>query len=86
MSVTRKEVSVQAPIDYLVGVDGSVTINEGIFTKNMWITLSLIDGMVFEGTIKKETSYGIYMHIGGSEERLSLFPWHVVSRVVYRTT
>lgn len=49
-----------------------------------WISLLMVDGMVFEGTIEKETEYGIYMHIGGQEGRLSLFPWHTVGRVVFK--
>jgi hypothetical protein len=49
-----------------------------------WGSVMLVDGMVFEGIIKEEASYGIYLHIGGNSDRLSLFPWHTVSRVVYK--
>lgn len=52
--------------------------------KNRWISISLKDGMIFEGTVEVEAPYGIYIHIGGQEERLSLFPWHMVTRVVYK--
>lgn len=49
-----------------------------------WVIVTMLDGMIFEGMTKEETSYGIYMYIGGDESRLSLFPWHVVNRVVYK--
>ena len=52
--------------------------------KNKWVTVSLEDGMIYEGTVECEMPYGIYIHIGGREERLSLFPWHTVLRVVYK--
>jgi hypothetical protein len=72
------------PIDQLVGIDGNVDLAHGIYMSNKWATVIMVDGILFDGTIKKETSYGIYLHIGGDESRLSLFPWHVVSRVVYK--
>lgn len=50
-----------------------------------WITLFLLDGMLFEGAVVEETVYGVYIHVGGSSDRLSLFPWHVISRVVYKS-
>lgn len=52
--------------------------------KNRWVTLSLLDGMIFEGTIEEEATYGLYLRIGGNEDRLSLWPWHQISRVVYK--
>lgn len=52
--------------------------------KNKWASVSLEDGMIFEGTIESEMPYGVYLHIGGDEYRLSLFPWHAVSRIVYK--
>ena len=53
--------------------------------KGKWVSLSIEDGMIFEGTIEAEAPYGIYIHIGGDESRLSLFPWHKVARVVYKS-
>ena len=53
--------------------------------KNKWASVLMVDGMVFEGMIAEETSWGLYLHIGGNSDRLSLFPWHTVSRVVYKT-
>ena len=52
--------------------------------KNRWVSLTLEDGMIFEGTIAEEASYGLYLRIGGNEDRLSLWPWHQISRVVYK--
>jgi hypothetical protein len=51
---------------------------------NSWAVVHLEDGMIFEGLVASEAVYGIYLHIGGSEDRLSLFPWRAVSRVVYK--
>lgn len=45
----------------------------------------LVDGITFEGVVAQETSYGVYLHIGGDSNRLSLFPWHTVSRVIYKS-
>lgn len=57
-------------------------MNDG--TRGMWAVVSLKDGMVFEGTIEDERPYGVYLHIGGDDNRLSLFPWHRVDRIVYK--
>lgn len=53
-------------------------------SESQWVTVMMTDGMVYEGTLGGEASYGIYLHIGGSQDRLSLFPWHVISRVIYK--
>lgn len=52
--------------------------------KNKWASVLMVDGMVFEGMIAEEASWGLYLHIGGNSDRLSLFPWHTISRVVYK--
>jgi hypothetical protein len=52
--------------------------------KNKWASVMMVDGMVFEGMIAEETSWGLYLHIGGNSDRLSLFPWHAIGRVVYK--
>lgn len=51
---------------------------------NRWASVMMTDGMVFEGIVASEVPYGIYLHIGGNSDRLSLFPWHAISRVVYK--
>lgn len=53
--------------------------------KNSWVSVTLLDGMIYEGTVEEEMPYGLYIHIGGNQDRLSLFPWHTVSRVVYKS-
>lgn len=53
-------------------------------SKNRWATVSLLDGMIFEGIVEAEFPHGIYLHIGGDQFRLSLFPWHTVARVIYK--
>ena len=62
----------------------SVTKEKQMVNNSKWVSLSLIDGVVYEGTVEEEMPYGIYIHIGGDSSRLSMFPWHVVSRVVYK--
>lgn len=52
--------------------------------KGSWATVSLKDGMIFEGTIAKEAAWGLYFRIGGKDERLWLVPWSEVTRVVYK--
>lgn len=57
-------------------------MNDG--AQGMWATVMLKDGLIYEGTIEDERPYGVYLHIGGDEDRLSLFPWHVVTKIVYK--
>lgn len=51
---------------------------------NLWAQVILKDSNIFQGTVVKEQSHGIYLSIGGSEDRLSLFPWRTVDRVIYQ--
>lgn len=51
---------------------------------NKWASVLMVDGMVFEGIVEMEAPYGIYLVIGGTPGRLSMFPWHAVARVVYK--
>lgn len=48
----------------------------------MWAMVVLKDGLSFEGTILDDKLSGIYLLIGGDEDRLNIFPWHSISRVV----
>ncbi len=50
----------------------------------MWAMVVLKDGLTFEGTILDDRLSGIYLLIGGEENRLNIFPWHAVSRVVVK--
>ena len=51
---------------------------------NRWVSVSMLDGMFFEGEVAFEAPYGLYLRIGGDQNRLSLFPWHQIARVVYK--
>tara|TARA_B110000503_G_scaffold27994_1_gene44766 strand:- start:144 stop:347 length:204 start_codon:yes stop_codon:yes gene_type:complete len=53
-------------------------------TYGMWASVVCKDGTVFEGVIQDERSYGIYILIGGDPDRLSMFTWTNVDRVIYR--
>jgi hypothetical protein len=50
----------------------------------MWATVIVSDFPAYEGTVVSETQYGIYLYIGGDQNRLTLFPWHNVVRVSYK--
>lgn len=50
----------------------------------LWAVVSLRDGLIFEGIVINEAPHGIYLSIGGNEDRLSLLPWTEVTRVVYK--
>jgi hypothetical protein len=47
------------------------------------ISVVLVDGNIFTGTLGHTASYGVYMHIGGDPERLNLFPWSQVNRITF---
>ena len=52
-----------------------------------WVSVApSSESIIYEGTVAEETSYGIYIYIGGDMSRLSLLPWHTISRVVYTKT
>lgn len=54
-------------------------------TVGMWASVVLKDGLQFEGVIQDERSYGLYLLIGGDTDRLNLFPWDKVNRVIYKS-
>ena len=47
------------------------------------ISVVLVDSNIFTGTLWHSASYGVYVHIGGDPERLNLFPWAQVNRIVF---
>lgn len=53
-------------------------------TTGMWASVVLKDGLQFDGIVQDERPYGIYILIGGDRNRLNLFPWDKVNRVVYK--
>ena len=52
--------------------------------KGKWATLSIADGMIFEGVVVNEAAWGLYFNVGGQEDRLWLVPWSQVVRIVYK--
>lgn len=50
----------------------------------LWAQVILKDSNIFEGIVVQEQVHGLYLSIGGSDDRLSLFPWHTVDRVIYK--
>lgn len=56
--------------------------NDG--TAGMWASVVCKDGTVFEGIVEDERAYGVYLLIGGDKNRLSLFSWTNVDRIVYK--
>lgn len=52
-------------------------------TRGFRASVVLNDGTIFEGIIESEVSYGVYLLIGGDPSRLSMFPWSMITRVVY---
>ncbi len=58
-------------------------LNDGN-AKGLWAGVVLSDGTVFEGIVAGEVPHGIYLIIGGDPNRMSLFPWGSVSRIVYK--
>lgn len=52
-------------------------------TEGFRASVVLNDGTIFEGVIESEVSYGLYLLIGGDSNRLSMFPWSMITRVVY---
>jgi hypothetical protein len=53
-------------------------------TATMWASVVCKDGTVFEGVVEDERPYGIYLQIGGDPQRLNLFTWTNVDRVIYK--
>lgn len=53
-------------------------------SKDLWASVVLNDGTIFEGVVESEKPYGIYLKLGGDPNRLSMFPWTVVVRVVLK--
>ena len=58
--------------------------DERFFSQNRWVDVVLVDGNIFTGTILSNSSYGVYIFIGGDADRLNLFPWAQVSRVIFK--
>jgi hypothetical protein len=51
----------------------------------MWGTIATKDSLNYDGIVAKEESQGIYLFIGGDANRLVMFPWSNINRVIYKT-
>jgi hypothetical protein len=58
--------------------------DEKFSSHNRWVDVVLVDGNIFSGSVLSSASYGIYIFIGGDADRLNLFPWAQVNRVLFR--
>lgn len=50
----------------------------------MYASLVCNDESIYEGLIVKETNNGMWLSIGGNPDRVILFPWTSVNRVVLK--
>jgi len=55
----------------------------GDSTRGFSASVVLNDGTIFEGIIEQEAVHGLYLRVGGDPNRLSMFPWSMITRVVY---
>jgi hypothetical protein len=53
-------------------------------TLGMWATIATKDSLNYDGVVAKEESQGIYLYIGGDINRLVMFPWSNINRVIYK--
>ena len=51
---------------------------------NMYASLVCNDESIYEGLIVKETNNGMWLSIGGNPDRVILFPWTSINRVVLK--
>ncbi len=54
--------------------------------QGMWATVVLKDGLTFDGIVLDDRLSGLYLLVGGDEDRLNIFPWHAISRVIIKTS
>lgn len=52
----------------------------------MHVSLVCNDEAIYEGTIVQETNNGLWLSIGGNPDRIILFPWASINRVVLKKT
>lgn len=51
---------------------------------HMYASLVCNDEAIYDGIIVKETNNGLWLSIGGNPDRVILFPWTSVNRVVLK--
>lgn len=50
----------------------------------LWAAVALSDGLVYEGIVVSEAPFGLYLSVGGDNNRLNLFPWDKIEKVTYK--
>ena len=50
----------------------------------MYASVICTDESIYEGTIIREASNGIWFSVGGNPDRVIMFPWTSVNRVVLK--
>jgi hypothetical protein len=54
-------------------------------SENMYASVVCVDDQgVYEGTIVKESAHGLWFSVGNNPDRVILFPWTSVNRVVLK--
>ena len=53
--------------------------------KTKWVSVSTNDGMIYEGTVESEASYGIYLHLDGNKKKLILITWDSVEEIIRKS-
>ncbi len=61
----------------------AATLSEHSST-HMYASLVCNDESIYEGLILKETNNGMWLSVGGNPDRVILFPWTSVNRVVLK--
>jgi hypothetical protein len=60
------------------------------FTENsgvgMYASVVCTDESIYEGTIIREASNGLWFSVGNNPDRVIMFPWTSVNRVVLKKT
>jgi hypothetical protein len=51
---------------------------------HMHVSLVCNDEAIYEGIIVQETNNGLWLSIGGNPDRIILFPWTSINRVVLK--
>ena len=47
------------------------------------VSVVIIDGTIYLGQVARAASHGLYLYIGSDKNRLNLFPWSQIGRVVF---
>lgn len=50
----------------------------------MYASVVCADESIYEGTIIKETSSGLWFSVGNNPDRVIMFPWTSINRVVLK--